>query len=170
MRYINVKIYYLFFFIFLHEENPKTQISPDLLYLFFFCLQKKFTYFETSKLVVTVPSNGKKWYLSFYYHLYGATVETFGVFVKDSHLNLFYTKISKSAGIIFCSRFYLSTKTKLLLYYSLIYPYLTYCNLTWSSTKATNLNRIFLIQKRVVRAITNAPFHALTAPLFAQVN
>ena len=86
------------------------------------------------------------------------------------HVSHICKKISKSAGIIFRSRFYLSIKTKLLLYYTLIYPYLTYCNLTWSSTYATNLNRIFLIQKRVVRAITNAPFHAHTAPLFAQLN
>ena len=41
-----------------------------------------------------------------------------------------------------------------------MYPYFTYCNLTWSSTYATNLNIIFLIQKRVVRAITNAPYRA----------
>ena len=62
-----------------------------------------------------------------------------------------------------------STKTKLLLYYSLIYPYLTYCNLTCSLTYVTYLNRIFLIQKRIVRAITNAPYRAHSAPHFAQL-
>lgn len=60
-------------------------------------------------------------------------------------INYVCKKFSKSARIIFRSRFYLSSKTQLLLYYSLIYPYLTYCNLTWSSTYVTNLNRIFLI-------------------------
>ena len=85
------------------------------------------------------------------------------------HISYTCKKIWKSAGIIFHSCFYLSTKTKLLLYYSLIYPYLTYYNLTWSSSYANNLNRIFLIQKRMVWAITNAPFHANTAPLFSQL-
>ena len=103
------------------------------------------------------------------------SVEFLRIFLDENltwklHISHICKKISKSAGIIFRSRFYLSTKTKLLLYYSLIYPYLTYCNLTWSSTYVTNLNRIFLIQKRVVRAITNAPFCAHTAPLFAQLN
>jgi len=86
------------------------------------------------------------------------------------HIDHVCKKISKSAGIIFRARLYLSTKTKLLLYYSLIYPYLTYCNLTWSSTYVTNLNRIFTIQKRIVRAITNAPYRAHSTPLFAQLN
>ena len=102
-------------------------------------------------------------------------VNILGIFLDEnlswkSHISYICKKISKSAGIIFRSRFYLSTKTKLLLYYSLIYPYLTYCNLTWSSTYVTNLNRIFLIQKRIVCAITNAPYRAHSAPIFAQLN
>ena len=35
---------------------------------------------EKAKLVVTVPSNGKKSCLSFFYHMYGATVGTLNVF------------------------------------------------------------------------------------------
>ena len=97
-----------------------------------------------------------------------------GIFLDEnpswkSHISYICKKISKPAGIMFQSRFYLSTKTKLLLYYSLIYPYLTYCNLTCSSTYVTNLNRIFLIEKRIVRAITNAPYRAHSVPLFAQL-
>ena len=42
-------------------------------------------------------------------------------------------------------------------------------NPTWSSTYVTNLDRIFLIQKRIVRAITNAPYRAHSAPIFAQL-
>ena len=38
-------------------------------------------------------------------------------------------KISKSVGIIAKARFYLSSQTLQTLYYSLVYPYLTYCNL-----------------------------------------
>ena len=101
-------------------------------------------------------------------------VKFLGIFLDEnlswkSHISYICKKISKSAGIIFRSRFYLSTKTKLLLCYSLVYPYLTYCNPTWSSTYVTNLKRIFLIQKRIVRAITNAPYRAHSAPIFAQL-
>ena len=61
------------------------------------------------------------------------------------HISLICKQISKSVGIIFRSRFY--SKTKLTLYDVLIYPYITYCNSTWSSTYVFNLNRIFYLQK-----------------------
>ena len=71
--------------------------------------------------------------------------------------------------MLFRSRFYLSSKTKLTLYYSLIYPNITYCNSTWSSTYVTNLNRIYCLQKRAVRAITNSDYRAHSAPLFSKL-
>ena len=67
------------------------------------------------------------------------------------------------------SRFYLSSNTKLTLYYSLIYPYITYCNSTWSSTYVTNLNRIYCFQKHAVRAITNSDYRAHSASLFSKL-
>ena len=63
-------------------------------------------------------------------------------------------------------RFNLTLKTKLSLYYTLIYPYITYSNLTLSSTYVSNSNGIFSLQKRAVRAITNADFHDHSNPLF----
>ena len=74
---------------------------------------------------------------------------------------------SKSVGILHRSRFYLSTKAKLSLHYTLIYPYITYCNLAWSSTYVTN--KIFYLQKRAVRAITNSDFRTHSAPSFLQL-
>ena len=68
------------------------------------------------------------------------------------------------------ARFYLFLKTKLALYYALIYPYITYCNITWSSTYVSNLNRIFLLQKRAVRAISPIQTdRAHSAPLFTKL-
>ena len=55
------------------------------------------------------------------------------------------------------------------LYYSLVYPFLTYCNFAWSSTYCSNLNCIYLLQKRIVRFITKAHYLANTAPLFSQL-
>ena len=73
-----------------------------------------------------------------------------GVYVDEHltwkhHIIFFCKQISKSAVIISRSRFYLSSKTKLTLYYALIYPYITYCNSTWSSTYVSNLSRIFCL-------------------------
>ena len=79
-------------------------------------------------------------------------VKFFGVFIDEHltwkpHITYFCKKISKSIGLMFRSRFLLSVTTKKFLYYTLIYPYLTYCTTVWSSTYVTHLNRIFLLQK-----------------------
>ena len=55
------------------------------------------------------------------------------------------------------------------MYYTLIYPYITYCNSTWSSTCVSNLNRIYSLQKWAVRAVTNSEYRAHTAPLFSKL-
>ena len=85
------------------------------------------------------------------------------------HINFVCKQIAKSVGILSWTRFYLSCKTKLMLYYTLIYPYITYCNSTWSSTYVSNLNRIYYLQKRAVRAVTNSDYRAHTAPLFSKL-
>ena len=85
-----------------------------------------------------------------------------------SHISYICKKVSKSTGIIFRCRYYLSNKTKQSLYYSLVYPYLTYCNIGWSSNYKNNLKWIYFLQKRIVRALTNSHFRAHT-PLFTQL-
>ena len=101
-------------------------------------------------------------------------VKCLGVYIDEnltwkSHINYVCKKISKSIGIIYRSRSELSTKTKLSLCYTLFYPYLSYCNIVWSSTYVTSLNRILLLQKRALRAITNSDYRAHSVPLFIQL-
>ena len=55
------------------------------------------------------------------------------------------------------------------LYYSLVYPFLTYCNVAWSSTYCSNLNCIYLLQKCPLQLITKAHYLANTTPLFSQL-
>ena len=71
--------------------------------------------------------------------------------------------------IIAKARFYLSSQTLMTLYYSLVYPFLTYCNVAWSSTYCSNLHCIYLLQKCLVRLITKAHYLEKTAPLFSQL-
>ena len=75
-------------------------------------------------------------------------VNFLGIYIDEgltwkSHISYICKKISKSVGIMYRFRFFLSWNTKKSLYYTLIYPYLTYCTTVWSSTYVTNLNRIF---------------------------
>ena len=85
------------------------------------------------------------------------------------HIDFVSKQISKSVRIIAKARFYLSSQTLMTLYYSLVYPFLTYCNVAWSSTYCSNLNCIYLLKKRLVRLITKAHYLANTVPLFSQL-
>ena len=67
-----------------------------------------------------------------------------------SHISHVANKISKSIEIIFTSSFYLFDISLRILYYSIIYPYLEYCNFVWASTYLSNLCRIVLLQKRAI--------------------
>ena len=87
-----------------------------------------------------------------------------------SHISHVANKISKSIGIIFRSSFYLFDISLRILYYSIIYPYLEYCNLVWASTYSSNLCRIVLLQKRAIRILNKSEFRAHTDPLFKKLN
>ena len=82
------------------------------------------------------------------------------------HISHIANKISKSIGIIYRSKFYLPKKSLITLYYSLIYPYLFYCNMVWASTYETNLHRIVILQKRAIRIISKSNFDDHTSPIF----
>ena len=99
----------------------------------------------------------------------------FGVVLDDnltwkSHISSLADKISKSIGIIFRSSFYLSTPSLRMLYNAMILPYLNYCNLVWGSTYKTNLQRIVILQKRVIRIVNKSYYNAHTEPIFKKLN
>ena len=54
------------------------------------------------------------------------------------------------------------------LYYTMIYPYLTYCHLVWGTTSASHVARISLLQKRAIRVICKSPRLSHTLPLFTE--
>ena len=78
-------------------------------------------------------------------------------------------KRSWRLGIIAKDRYDLSSKSLLTLYYSLVNPYLTYCNVAWSSTCCSNLNCIYLLQKRIVRLKSEVHYLANIIPLFSKL-
>jgi hypothetical protein len=74
--------------------------------------------------------------------------------------------LAKSIGIIYRSSFCLTRLTLRTLYFALVYPYLNYCVIIWGATYPSNLNRLLLLQKKVVRILSNASYDAHTSPLF----
>ena len=76
------------------------------------------------------------------------------------------TKISKTRGMLSKARSYVTKKSFLLvLSFFLVYPYLTYCNIIWSSTYPTKIiNIIYLLQKRIVQTICAADYSSPSKP------
>ena len=69
-------------------------------------------------------------------------------------------------GIISRISHLLPQSVKLSLYYSLIYPYLSYCNLIWALTYPTRLQGLIRLQKRAVRLVAGACRSEHSAPLY----
>ena len=82
------------------------------------------------------------------------------------HISFVCNKVTKSLGIIRKISALVHSSCFLTLYYSLVCPYLTYCNIVWASTFPTYLQKILLLQKRFVRMATFSKSCAPTAPLF----
>ena len=84
----------------------------------------------------------------------------------DINIGIICDKVARSIGVLYKIKPFVSIDTLISLYYSLIYPYLHYCNLVWGSASYIYLERLFLWQKRAVRIICNANYLAHTDPLF----
>ena len=63
------------------------------------------------------------------------------------------SKISKNTGIINKLRFYVDLNTLKQLYYTLIYPYISYGLISWGNTYTTHLNKICTAQNKCVKNI-----------------
>ena len=65
-----------------------------------------------------------------------------------AHINYITTKISKGVGVLLRLSKELSYNILILIYNTIILPYLTYCCITWGITYKTYINKLFTIQKR----------------------
>ena len=81
------------------------------------------------------------------------------------HIDYTCKKLSKCIGILSKTRKKLRRPSLLTLYYSFAYPYLFCCNQVWGNNYPTVLNKLLLVQKKLVRMITCSPFRAHTEPL-----
>ena len=75
-------------------------------------------------------------------------------------------KIAKNVGLFSKIRHNLPEKARLNFYYSLIFPYLSQNIIIWGKAYGCHLEPLILLQKRMIRLITNSPFLEHTNPLF----
>ena len=95
--------------------------------------------------------------------------------IFDEHLSFkpqilkINNKVSKAVGIINRVKNYLPVKALRILYFTLVYPHITYCSAVWSTNYVSNLKRIEICQRKIVRIITRSAYDAHSAPLFKEL-
>jgi hypothetical protein len=85
-------------------------------------------------------------------------------------INNIKSKISKTIAILYKIKNILNQNSLYILYCSLILPYITYCVEVWGNAYKTNINQIFLLQKKAIRIINHANYCATTNPLFIKLH
>jgi Reverse transcriptase (RNA-dependent DNA polymerase) len=85
------------------------------------------------------------------------------------HIKNISIKIAKNVGILARVSFLLPPPIRMKLYYSLVYPYLAYCNIVWASTYESRLHRLVILQKRALRIIAGVPSFTHTRPIFSDL-
>jgi len=87
----------------------------------------------------------------------------------EQHIQLVKSKIAKGIGVICKARKVLDEKTLITLYYSMIYPYLTYCVEVWGNSAQSYLLSLLKLQKKILRIITSSAYRAESNPLFQRL-
>ena len=85
------------------------------------------------------------------------------------HIQYIRSKIAKGLGVICKARKVLNSETLIVLYNSIIYPYLTYCIEVWGCAVQTHLLSLIQMQKKVIRVLTSSKYNAESYPLFRQL-
>ena len=87
-----------------------------------------------------------------------------------SQVDSIVKKIKRSIGILSKLRYYVNITILINLYYSLIYPFLTYGILSWGNAYTTTLQPLYILQKKAMRIITFSNFDQHSTPLFRLLN
>ena len=82
------------------------------------------------------------------------------------HIISIKSKIARGIGILYKCKNILNRNALVTLYYSFIYPYLTYCMCIWGRSIKTYLEPLFKMQKKIVRLICKMPYDSHSLPLF----
>ena len=77
-----------------------------------------------------------------------------------SHVQHICNKIKRSVGILSKIRHFVPMTILLQLYYTLIFPYLSYAVTTWGNTYMSTLKPLTILLKKAIRLITFSDFNA----------
>ncbi len=79
------------------------------------------------------------------------------------------SKLASSLNALNSVRSNLSRQCLLMRYNSLVLPHISYGILLWGSASQSLINKISIMQKKVIRSVTRSNYNAHTDPLFAEL-
>ena len=83
-----------------------------------------------------------------------------------AHITHISNKFSKAIAILRLVRYYYPQNVLKLIYMSLVYSHINYCNLIWGAAEDGIIEPLFILQKKAIRIITKSHYLEHTAPLF----
>ena len=86
------------------------------------------------------------------------------------HIREVIKKLTRSFYAINKAKHLLNRKHLSTLYYSMVYPYLTYGITVWGTASKVHLSKLITKQKKIIRIIAGANYCAHTEPLFKRLN
>ena len=86
------------------------------------------------------------------------------------HVTHTSAKISKSIALLRLVRYKFPKHILKLLYMSLIYSYLNYCNIVWGSAYQNTLEPLHKLQKKAIRIVNNSHYLDASAPIFKSLH
>ena len=85
------------------------------------------------------------------------------------HIQYVRSKLSSACGIMYQLRNNITLSIAKTMYYGIAYPYLNYCNTTWSSANISHFQSLFSTQKRLLRLIMKRGRMTESNVLFSQL-
>ena len=154
-----------------NNNNNNSKLSLNVKktnFVIFHPSQKRLNY----KVNLKIYDNNRKHFICLERKDY---VKYLGVLIDSNliwkhHISHIASKISKSVGIICRLRHLAPFSTLLNIYRSLIYPYLSYGLVAWGQAAKSHMEKILILQKRVVRLMNFANYNSHAVPYFISAN
>ena len=102
------------------------------------------------------------------------SINFLGILIHESlewkhHIANISSKLSRSIGVLSKLRHFLPSRIMVSIYNAIILPHLNYCNEIWGKTYKVHVDKLYILQKRVIRLVTNSDFLSPSLPHFVKL-
>ena len=103
------------------------------------------------------------------------SINFLGILIHESlewkhHIANISSKLSRSIGVLSKLRHFLPSRIMVSIYNAIILPHLNYCNEIWGKTYKVHVDKLYILQKRAIRLVTNSDFRSpISLPHFVKL-